>query len=63
MTYKLKPSTGKYKLCIVNTETGAVVGKYYESLRATAERHVKEWNNGQRVAGVGDGSRRRRAKV
>lgn len=39
---------GKYVLEIVSASTGEVVGRYYDQSRESAERHLREWNEGER---------------
>lgn len=37
-----------YGLHIVRVATGEIVGKYYPCSRETAERHLRDWNEGKR---------------
>ena len=46
--YKLVQRRGQYPLCILDTKTGQVVGRYYLFSKVTAKKHCDELNGGKR---------------
>lgn len=46
--YAVRKAEGKYPIAIVDTETGDVVGRYYERSREAARDHCRDLNEGRR---------------